>query len=105
MHVQTKISLARNCRSSTRHAQDPDDSLARMLHIRNTLLKHKYLEKRYTFKISNLRHCALRVILHLENLPLREERRLLTEPGGAENHIFRIFLTLKCVESGKLATT
>ena len=62
-----------------------------MLHIRNTLLKHKS-RKRYTFKISNLRHCALRVILHLENLPLREERRLHTEPGGAENHIFAFFL-------------
>ena len=48
-----------------------------MLHLRNTLHKQIF-RKRYTFKTSILHHRVLRVILHLEHLPLRLETTVYT---------------------------
>ena len=59
-----------------------------MLHIRNTLHKHKYLEND---TLSWFLTCVLRVILHLEHLPLQPRNcHLHTEPGRAENRSFSI---------------
>ena len=59
-----------------------------MLHIRNTLHKHKYLEN-WT---SNLRHRVLRLILHLEHLPLGEETAvyILNRGGGGGGGVPKI---------------
>ena len=58
-----------------------------MLHICNTL--HKYRE-RYTFKTSDLHHCVLRVILHLEHLPLQQETN---RTGGCRKSHFRVLFS------------
>ena len=52
-----------------------------MLHIRNTL--HKQISRKlYTFKTSNLDHCVLRVMLHLNHLPLQQEAAVYTPNRG-----------------------